>query len=119
MVEFAFPYRIGPDGNTASADYDRHIVHMIEQILFTRRGERRNRSDFGAGVHELIFSKSTPEVAIAAQRMIQGALQQWMTPQIEVKLVQAEAIESLIKITVRYRLVHDPDEKVLTIERSL
>ena len=40
MSGFGFPYRIGRDGMTAGADEEAHVREMIEQVLFTRRGER-------------------------------------------------------------------------------
>ena len=55
MTWFAFPYRISPAGTTAATDRSGQIRDMIEQVLFTRRGERINRPDFGAGLHEMLF----------------------------------------------------------------
>lgn len=119
MTHFAFPFAIGPDGSTQSADDDRHIVHLIEQILFTRRGERRNRPDFGAGVHELVFSENAPEIAAAARNMVQASLQQWLAPQIEVRAVVAEARDNLLAITVQYRRTDEQDLRSVTLEQAL
>ncbi len=119
MTHFAFPYAIAPDGSTRSADEDRHIVHLIEQILFTRRGERRNRPDFGAGIHEMVFSENAPEIAAAARNMVQASLQQWLSPRIEVRAVAAEARDNLLAITVQYRRIDEENLRTVTLEHTL
>lgn len=119
MTAFSFPYRIGPDGTTASALREAQIRDMVEQVLFTRKGERVNRPEFGAGVHEMLFSENAPEIAAAAQHMVQSALQQWLAGVIEVRGVEAQAIDSLLKVDVRYALIHDPQERRLTVEGQL
>jgi uncharacterized protein len=119
MTHFAFPYAIASDGSTQSASEDRHIVHLIEQILFTRRGERRNRPDFGAGVHELVFSENAPEIAAAARNMVQASLQQWLSPRIEVRAVTAEARDSLLLITVQYRRTDEDILRTVSLEQAI
>ena len=39
---------------------------MIEQLLFTRPGERVNRPDFGSGLMQLVFAPNSPELAACA-----------------------------------------------------
>lgn len=119
MTHFGFPYRIGSDGITQGASEDRHIVHLIMQILFTRRGERRNRPDFGAGVHEMVFSENAPEVAAAARNMVQANLQQWLSPRVEVRAVSAEARENLLLVAVQYRLADRDEVRTVTVEQAL
>lgn len=118
-THFAFPYRIGADGFTARADADEHIRDMIEQILFTRRGERVNRPDFGAGVADLLFSENAPEMAAAAQHMVQAALQQWLSGVVEVRGVDTASRDSLLSITVRYRPLDEAGERSINLTRQL
>lgn len=119
MTHFAFPYAIGPDGITQGASEERHVVHLIEQILFTRRGERRNRPEFGGGVHEMVFSENSPEIAMAARNMVQANLQQWLSPRLEIRAVAAEARGSLLTITVQYRRTDEEDLRSVTVEQEL
>ena len=119
MTEFGFPYRIDDTGRTAVASADRHIREMIEQILFTRKGERVNRPDFGAGLSELIFSENSPEIAAAAQHMVQGNLHMWMSNEIEIRDVSAEAQDSKLLLKVVYRRLSDASEHIVEIEREL
>ncbi|MEO0643258.1 MAG: GPW/gp25 family protein [Pseudomonadota bacterium] len=119
MTHFGFPYRIGADGITQSASEDRHVVHLIQQILFTRRGERRNRPEFGAGVHEMVFSENAPEIAAAARNMVQANLQQWLSPRLEIRAVSAEARDNLLVIAVQYRHTDQEDIRTVTVEQAL
>lgn len=119
MTHFAFPYAIAPDGSTQDASEERHVVHLIEQILFTRRGDRRNRPEFGAGVHEMVFSENAPEIAAAARNMVQASLQQWLSPQIEIRSVNAEARANVLMITVQYRRTDEDVLRNVSLERPL
>ena len=117
MTHFGFPYRIDANGTTATAGHEAHIREMIEQLLFTRRGERVNRPDFGAGVNELVFSENAPELAAAAQHMVMAALQQWLSQAIEVRGVETESRDSRLSITVRYRPLDEAREQAVTVEQ--
>lgn len=117
MTQFGFPYRIDANGGTAGAGHEAHIRDMIEQLLFTRRGERVNRPDFGAGVNELVFSENAPELAAAAQHMVMAALQQWLSEAIELRGVETAALDSRLSITVRYRPLDEAREQIVTVEQ--
>lgn len=119
MTTLSFPYRIAKTGTTAISDRDAQIRDMIEMVLFTTRGSRVNRPDFGAGMHELIFSENAPEIAAAAQHMVQAGLQQWLATEIEIKSVRTEAIESTLRVQVSYSLLSDPLERRVTVETVL
>ena len=119
MTWFSFPYRIAPTGTTATTDRESQIRDMIEQVLFTFKGSRINRPEFGAGMHELVFSENAPEIAAAAQHMVQAALQQALSDVIELRGVKAEAIESLLKVSVIYALPGDPMERRTSVEGRL
>lgn len=116
MSHFPLPYRIAPSGTTAVAGAEAQIRDMIEQVLFTRRGERINRPDFGAGLHEMLFSESTPEIAAAAQHMVQAAVQQWLADLIDLRSVVAEAQGSLLRVELRYALLADMQERQVVVE---
>ncbi|MDP3417836.1 GPW/gp25 family protein [Falsiroseomonas sp.] len=118
MTNFGFPYRIGPDGRTASATREAHVRGLIEQVLFTRQGERAMRPDFGAGVHELVFAENAPELAAAVQHMVQSALQRWLSDAIEVKEVAARANAERLEVAVRYRALDEAQPRVVTVTRQ-
>jgi phage baseplate assembly protein W len=118
MSGFGFPYRIGPDGRTAGAAREAHIRGLIEQVLFTRQGERPMRPDFGAGVHELVFAENAPELAAAVQHMVQAALQRWLSEVIEPREVAARASAERLEVAVRYRTLDEAQPRVVTVTRQ-
>lgn len=119
MTEFGFPYRIGSDGLTHDGGREAHLRGLIEQVLFTRQGERANRPDFGAGVHDLVFTENAPEMAAAVQHMVQSALQRWLAEAIELKGVEAKAQASTLSVTVQYRALDESETRVLKVVREI
>jgi phage baseplate assembly protein W len=118
MTQFGFPYRIAPDGRTEGAGREGHVRALIEQVLFTRQGERAMRPDFGAGVHELVFAENAPELAAAVQHMVQAALQRWLSDTIEVKEVAARASAERLEVAVRFRALDEAQPRVVTVTRQ-
>jgi phage baseplate assembly protein W len=118
-IHFGFPYRVGADGATARSGGEEHIRDLIEMVLFTRRGERSNRPDFGAGVAELIFAENAPEMAAAAQHMVQAALQQWLAGVIEVRGVDTFSADNLLSVTVRYSALDEGVERSVNVTRPV
>jgi uncharacterized protein len=102
-MNVAHPFHFDLRGRTADPVTDeQHIREMIEQLLFTAPCERVNRPTFGSGVLKLVFAGNSPELAAAAQLMIQGALQQWLADLIQVEAVQVASVDSTLTVTVRY-----------------
>ena len=101
-MDVAFPYGFDRTGATATADTDRHIRDLIEQVLFTAPGERVNRPTFGTGTAQLVFAPNSDTLAIAQQKLIQAGLQQWLSDLIQVQSVVVENDDATLQITVRY-----------------
>ena len=97
-----FPFHFDGSGHTASADDDKHIRNLIEQVLFTSPGERVNRPTFGCGLQRLVFAPNSDELAAATQFLVQGALQQWLGDLIQVDEVQVESEDSQLRVVVQY-----------------
>ena len=83
---------------TARTDRAGYLRDLIEQVLFTAPGERVNRPDFGAGVGQLVFAPTGPEVAATTQMLVHGALQQWLGDLIDVAGVQVSAVDSTLTV---------------------
>jgi phage baseplate assembly protein W len=98
----AFPFHLGDHGRTATASSDEHIAQMIEQVLFTRPGERVNRPDFGAGLLDVVFAPNSPQGAAAAQLTISASLQRWLGDLISVQSVQVSAELSTLQVQISY-----------------
>ena len=55
----SFPFRIGPDGRTASPpDLDAHVRDELLQLLLTTLGERLFLPELGTNLRRLVFEKT-------------------------------------------------------------
>ena len=97
-----YPFHFGNDGRTARDGDDNHIRDMIEQVLFTSRGERVNRPDFGSSLMQMVFAPNSPEVATALQLSIQADVQRWLGDLIEVQSLQVTSVDSTLNIDIVY-----------------
>lgn len=109
MTHIAFPLRLDARGRTALADDEAHLRGLVEQVLFTRPGERVNRPDLGSGVDRLVFAPGGDEVARTTQSLVHAALQRWLGDQLRVDEVRAEAHDARLEVTVVYTPLDVPD----------
>ena len=122
--EIAFPYRIDERGRTATADDERHLRQLVEQVLFTSPGERVHRPDFGCGLLSLVFEPAGEALAEVTRMTVQGALQRWLGELIQVDRVTVEQTEGTLRVGVVYRpRTLDPTlggaTRTLTFEREI
>jgi uncharacterized protein len=104
-MHFHYPFKIDGRGHTAEVqDEERHIRHLIEQVLFTDVGERVNRPNFGTKVNQLVFAPNNEELSTSTQFLIQGALQQWLGDLIHIISVETNSENSLLKISIEYQV---------------
>jgi phage baseplate assembly protein W len=113
-----FPYHIGANGRTADTTYPDHVRDMIEQLLFTRPGERVNRPDFGCGLLDLVFEPNSPELAAALQVSAEGALNRWLGDLIEVNSLTITAEDSTMRIDLKYTLSATGEQIQTSVEGS-
>ncbi len=100
-MQIAFPLRVSGDG-LVTADDAGHLRDLIEQVLFTRAGERVNRPDFGAGIDLVVFEPGNTEVLAATQAIVRASLQKWLGDLIVVERVAVEARDGTLVVTVQY-----------------
>jgi phage baseplate assembly protein W len=113
-----FPFHFDGSGRTASADDDKHIRDLIEQVLFTSPGERVNRPTFGCGLQRLVFAPNSDELAAATQFLVQGALQQWLGDLIQVDEVQVESEDSQLRVVVQYVVLRSQQQQTAQFARG-
>ena len=113
-----FPFHIDGRGRTASTDDDDHIRDMIDQLLFTRPGERVNRPDFGTGLLGMVFQPNSPELASALQFTIQAALQQWLGNLIQVESLEVTSAAGSVTVTVAYLVRRSQVSRVAQFSRG-
>jgi len=112
------PYHFDGRGRTADADEAAWIRGLVEQVLFTTPGERVMRPDFGSGLMQLVFAPNSPELAATTQFLLQAALQQWLGDLVTVRAVEVEAVESTLRVTVRYVIRRTQVAQEATFERG-
>lgn len=106
-VGWRFPVAVdGMSGTVAMAAYEQDIEQAIRIILFTAKGERVMRPDFGCGIHDFVFEDSNTTTLGLMESSVREALVKW-EPRIEVQSVSAEADRSSpgrLTITLLYRI---------------
>ena len=115
MTDIDFPFHIDQRGRTATTDYPDHVLDMVEQLLFTRPGERVNRPDFGCGLLDLVFEPNSPELAAALSAAAQGAFQRWLGDVLTVESLDATALDSTLRISIVYRLLATGERRTAAI----
>lgn len=101
-MNIAFPLQVGRAGRTATAAYDDHVRQMIEQLLFTRPGERVMQPPLGCALLQLVFEPDTPEVAAAVEMIVQAALQRWLGDVVRVDSLTVSAADASLSISLAY-----------------
>ena len=105
-VGWAFPPRLEATGAIAEAIYEEDIRQAIRIILFTNRGERLMRPDFGAGLNEFVFEPVSPSTMALVETRVREALITW-EPRIDVLVVTVTSDSS-----ERNRLLIDMNYRV-------
>src|SRR3954447_22032260 len=111
-MNISIPFQFDSKGRTATADEDKHIRDMIEQVLFTTPGERVNRPTFGSGLMQLVFEPNSNELAATVQFLVQGALQQWLGDLISVNNVDVRNEDATLEITLVYTVRRTQQQQV-------
>jgi phage baseplate assembly protein W len=105
-VDIAFPYQLTAQGTPATAaSADAHIAQMLEQLLFTRPGERVNHPDFGCGLLDLVFSPASPEVAAALSVTVAAAVEKWLGDVVKIQSVNVTAAGSELQVVLDYIVI--------------
>jgi uncharacterized protein len=118
-MDIDFPFHFDSRGRTAATDEANHIRDMIEQLIFTNPGERVNRPDFGSGLLQLIFAPNSPELAATVQFTVQAALQRWLGDVIELRNIEASAVDSSLSLEISYAIRRTNEEQTATFTRTV
>jgi len=102
MINIDYPFHFDSHGRTALAGYYDHIRDLIEQLLFTRRGERVNRPEFGSGLFHMVFEPNSPEIAAVLRTSIAGDLEKYLGDLIAVETLDVQAEEATLRVDLRY-----------------
>ena len=117
-MDIDYPFGIDRLGRTARTGGDEHVRDMIEQFLFTDTAERVNRPDFGAGLTGIVFEPNSPERASALELRIQSGLVQWLGDVIDVRRVDVQAEDAVLRVVVEFLVRRTGQPGSGTFERS-
>jgi len=120
--DYTFPFRLDIQSRqaTQASTYQTHVEDMIRQVLLTSPGERIDLPTFGCGLRKLLFAPNSPALAATTQLMIQQALNQWMSNQINVTNVAVSTPantpdESQLLVLIQYTLIETQSTQGLEI----
>lgn len=100
-----FPYRFGADGLTARTTRADHVRDLLEQLLFTRPGERLTRPQLGVGLGDLLFGPLSEDVAATAQMLVELAIQQHLSREIAEARVVVRIDGWALLIDIAYHII--------------
>ena len=115
----AAPLGFDGRGRTSEALADRHLLDLIEAVLFTSPGERVMRPEFGSGLSQLVFAPNSEQLATTVQFLVNGALNQWLGDRIEVVEVRIDQSDSTLAISIDYRVRLTGESSTATLQRSV
>ena len=115
-LDIDFPFHVGARGATATTPYEDHVRDMVEQLLFTRPGERVNRPDLGCGLLDLVFEPNGEVAGGFIKADAEAALQRYLGDVIALDSVDVSAEEATLRIEVRYVLKATGEAFSATIE---
>jgi uncharacterized protein len=79
-----FPVAVdSASGRIAMSEYEQDIKESIRIIVATAPGERLMRSDFGCGIHDLVFSTISRATVGVFESRIREAITKW-EPRVEI-----------------------------------
>lgn len=120
-MDFGFSLRIGDDGRLVEVDRPQHVRDMMEQVLFTRPGERVNRPDFGCGIQDLVFDPMDDSMISAVARTTADQLRQWLGDVIALQGVDVARVvgqDGVLQIVISYRLLPEDRTRTATFLQS-
>lgn len=115
----AFPFRIGGDGRTVTADtLPVQVLQELEQLVLTNPGERLFLPDFGGGASRLLFEAADANTASVAQATLTNAIRTWLAGRVDLQNVTVTATGSTINITVQYQVAGTTSTVQAVFQRS-
>jgi phage baseplate assembly protein W len=115
----SFPFRIDPDGRTATPRSDaEHIRDELVQLILTSPGERPFVPEFGGGVRRLIFENTSDTLRSLTQARITQALSRWLGHRLVIENLKVEFRGERVDIEIQYRPAGTTDSRVVKFQRT-
>jgi uncharacterized protein len=115
----AFPFRIGPDGRTATpADLPSHVRDELLQLLLTNSGERLFLPEFGGGLRKLVFEPLEESLAGVTKARLTQAINRWLGHRVTLENLTVTTSGAHFEVEIRYRLAGAQDTRLLKFQRA-
>ena len=115
----SFPFRIAPEGRTATvATLEEHVYGEVLQLLLTTPGERPFVPDFGGGVRRMVFEGTGQTTEAMAKALISQAISRWLYQRVTLQELNVTTQNSSVIIDLTYRIVGVNDLRRLRFERK-
>ena len=92
-------------GGLKASEGKEHIEQSIQQILWTRPGERLNRPEFGSRLHELVFEPNDDVLKALIRHYVLEAIERWEKRVVLESVEFEDGIESGHRFLVRLRYI--------------
>jgi uncharacterized protein len=102
-------YPVLPDartGDVAIAQYEEDIRQAIRIILGTARGERVMRSDFGCGIHDLVFDSPDTAMVTRIEAVVRESISRYeaRVEVLEVSVDTSQFLRGQLIVQLEYRV---------------
>jgi phage baseplate assembly protein W len=113
----AFPFRIAPDGRTATpATVDDHVKGEVIQLLLTSPGERPFLPAFGGGLRRLVFEANSDATAALARAAITRSISLWLNTRVELTALEVKNEDATLTVGLQYRVIATGETRALRFE---
>jgi phage baseplate assembly protein W len=103
---FAFPFDVGANRSTTTADDAAHLRDLVLQVLLTSPGERLNQPEFGCSIRSILFVGQNDALRASAQFIVSQSLERWLGDRLIVDDVAIttpnDADDGVLDIAVTY-----------------
>jgi len=104
-----FPFRIAPDGRTATpATVEEHVEQELIQLLLTDLGERLFRPELGTNLRRMVFQPIDGAAMAVPKAAVSQAVGRWLGGRITVEELEIGADDSTVEVGLRYRIGAGP-----------
>jgi phage baseplate assembly protein W len=115
----AFPFGVGKDGRTLTADtLDAQVLQELEQLVLTNPGERLFLPTFGGGATRLLFESTDENTISIAKATLTQAIQTWLAGRVDLKNVTVSSNGSAISILITYQVAGTTSTVQAVFQRS-
>lgn len=109
-VGFRFPFGIDSSGGVSLSKFEDNIEECVRLVLGTAKGERVMRTDYGCGIHDLVFAPNNTGTHTLVAHHVEEALTKWepriRNVQVEVRADPDQPERILVDLRYEIRLVN-------------